>query len=47
MGRKSLKPDEKKIKFSIRINPKLFELLKKHTNNKSKYIENLLYKKLD
>lgn len=46
MSRKHLKPEECKIKFSITINPLLFNKMDEIHNNKSKYVERLIYKDL-
>lgn len=46
MSKKSINPDERKIKFTISINPKLFMSLSEYQTNKSKYIEWLIYKDL-
>ena len=46
MSRESLNPDERKIKFSVTINPILFNKIEKLETNKSKYVERLIYKDL-
>jgi hypothetical protein len=46
MSRKKIKPENKKIKFSITIDPILFNELNKLYDNKSKYIEKLIEKDL-
>jgi hypothetical protein len=46
MSRESLKPEERKIKFSITINPILFNKIDDIHSNKSKYVENLIYQDL-
>lgn len=46
MGRKSLKPENRKIKFSIRINPEFYKHILKTEKNKSKYIEDLIFNDL-
>ena len=43
MSRKKLTKEELKIKLSIRINPILFNCIDDIENNKSKYIEYLIY----
>lgn len=42
MSKKQLKPEERKIKFSISISPDLYKILNQTKSNKSKYIENLI-----
>jgi hypothetical protein len=44
--RSKLNNDEKKIKISVTINPELIKILNKNYKNKSKYIENLIYRDL-
>jgi len=46
MSRKHLKPEKLKIKLSIRINPVLSKIITELEENKSKYIEYLIYKDL-
>lgn len=46
MSKKPINPEERKVKFTISINPKIFEALSKFQTNKSKYIEWLIYKDL-
>jgi hypothetical protein len=46
MSKKALKPEERKIKFTISINPKLFNKMNINQSNKSKYIEWLIYNDL-
>jgi len=46
MSREKLKPEELKIKLSIRINPKLFKSIIDTYPNRSKYIEWLIYQDL-
>ena len=43
---KALKPEELKVKLSIRINPKLFKVISASQSNKSKYFEILAYQDL-
>ena len=43
MSRKKLKPEELKVKLSIRINSELSNVITKLISNKSKYIEYLIY----
>lgn len=42
MGKKALPPEELKIKMSISLDRELVNYMKKITNNKSKFIEQLL-----
>ena len=42
MSRKSLKPEERKVKITIRLHPKLYSNVKLESNM-SKYIEYLIY----
>lgn len=42
MSKKPLKPEERKIKFSITIDPKLYDIINKNYSNKSKYVEQLI-----
>ena len=46
MSRKKLKPEELKIKLSIRLNQDLFKLIQENYSNKSKYLEWLVYQDL-
>ena len=46
MSRKELSNEDRKIKFSVTVNPILFNKIDKLQNNKSKYIEKLIYKDL-
>lgn len=46
MSRESLKPEERKTKFSVTINPILFNKIDNLYNNKSKYVERLIYNDL-
>lgn len=46
MSKKQLPEEEKKIKISITIDRVINEKLENNTNNKSKYIEDLLKEKL-
>lgn len=46
MSRKELIETDRKIKFSVTINPVLFNKIDVLQNNKSKYIEKLIYKDL-
>lgn len=46
MSKKPLKPNERKVKFTISINPKLFTKINTSQSNKSKYIEWLIYSDL-
>jgi hypothetical protein len=46
MSRKELIETDRKIKFSVTINPVLFNKIDELQNNKSKYIEKLIYKDL-
>ena len=46
MSKKALKPEERKIKFTISINPKVFNKMNINQSNKSKYIEWLVYNDL-
>lgn len=43
MSRESLLPEERKIKFSVTINPILFNKIDEIEHNKSKYVERLIY----
>ncbi len=43
MSRESLKPEERRIKFSVTINPILFNKIDELESNKSKYVEKLIY----
>ena len=47
MSKKPLKPEERKIKFSITIDPKLYYLINKIYSNKSKYVEQLIMRDLN
>lgn len=47
MSKKQIPLEERKIKISITIDRKLNEKLENNTNNKSKFIENLLKNKLE
>lgn len=42
MSKKPIKPEERKIKFSVTINPILFFKLEELKSNKSKYVEQLI-----
>jgi flagellar biosynthesis/type III secretory pathway protein FliH len=46
MSREKLKPEELKIKLSIRIHPELFKIITDNYSNKSKYLERLVYEDL-
>ena len=46
MSRESLKPEERRIKFSVTINPILFNKIDELETNKSKYVEKLIYNDL-
>lgn len=46
MSRKPLKIETRKTKFSITINPLLFNKIDELKSNKSKYIERLIYEDL-
>jgi len=46
MSKEKLKPEERKIKFSITINPLLFNKINGLYTNKSKYIEKIILKDL-
>lgn len=46
MSRESLKPEERRIKFSVTINPILFNKIDELETNKSKYVEDLIYQDL-
>jgi hypothetical protein len=43
MSKKPINPEERKIKFSVTINPLLFNKIDELYNNKSKYVESLIY----
>jgi hypothetical protein len=43
MSRESLNPEQRKIKFSVTINPILFNTIDELESNKSKYVERLIY----
>jgi len=43
MSKKAINPEERKIKFSVTINPLLFSKIDELHNNKSKYVESLIY----
>lgn len=43
MSRKELKPEERRIKFSVTINPILFDKMDELVSNKSTYVESLIY----
>ena len=43
MSKKPIKPEERKTKFSVTINPHLFSKIDELYNNKSKYVESLIY----
>lgn len=47
MSKKQIPLEERKIKISITIDRKLNEKLENNTNNKSKFIEDLLKNKLE
>ena len=42
MSKKALPPEKRKIKFSITIDPELYNILSKSQHNKSRYIELLI-----
>jgi predicted transcriptional regulator len=42
MSKKQLKPEERKIKFSISIDRELFKIVNLRFSNKSKYIQKLI-----
>jgi len=42
MSKKELPPEERKTKFSITINPILYNVIEETERNKSKYIERLI-----
>lgn len=46
MSKKPLKPENKKIKFSVTIDPILFKKMNDLYDNKSKYIESLIFNDL-
>ncbi len=46
MSKKKLPIEDIKVKFSITINPVLFNKIDELKSNKSKYIEDLIYKDL-
>lgn len=46
MSRKKLNPGTQKIKLSIRLSPNLFNIIDLKEDNKSKYIETLIYNDL-
>ena len=46
MSKKEIPVEERKVKLSITIDRELNEKLKNNTNNKSKFIEDLLKEKL-
>ncbi len=46
MSRKKLKPEELKIKLSIRLHPELFNIISENYSNNSKYLERLVYQDL-
>lgn len=46
MGRNKLNIEDKKIKFTISIDKKIYQQLAKIAKNKSKYIEQMLFKSL-
>jgi len=43
MSKEKLKQEERKVKFSVTINPALYKKIDELNNNKSKYIESLIY----
>ena len=43
MSKKAINPEERKIKFSVTINPLLFSKIDELYMNKSKYVESLIY----
>lgn len=43
MSKESLKPEERKTKFSITIDPILFNKINELESNKSRYIERLIF----
>lgn len=46
MSKKQLSPEERKVKFSVTIDPILFNKLNEIITNKSKYVEELIRKDL-
>jgi len=46
MSKNKLNEEDRKIKFSITINPVLFNKIDELQKNKSKYVEKLIYKDL-
>lgn len=43
MSKKPINPEDRKIKFSVTINPLLFSKIDELYKNKSKYVESLIY----
>lgn len=43
MSKKPINPEDRKIKFSVTINPLLFNKIDELYKNKSKYVESLIY----
>jgi hypothetical protein len=43
MSKNKLNPEERKIKISITIDPHIFKIIDSKYNNKSKYIEKLIF----
>lgn len=46
MSKKELLPEERKVKFSVTIDPTIFNKLNELVSNKSKYVEELIRKDL-
>lgn len=46
MSKKELSPEERKVKFSVTIDPIIFNKLNELISNKSKYVEELIRKDL-
>ena len=46
MSKKKLPEGEKKVKFTVSINPEIFKTVDDKVFNKSKYIEKLIYQDL-
>ena len=47
MSKKSLKKEDRKVKFTISLDPILYDKLNKAHSNKSKFIESIISKSLD
>lgn len=43
MSKNKLNPEERKVKLSITIDPDIFKVIDLKYNNKSKYIEKLIF----